>query len=200
MASIIAIEKDGVVYMGTDAVKHRCDVKYYMTKESNLSIHKMNNGILIATLGLAALAQQMWLHDEWFTVEENEKFDKKFIVTKILPKFYDAIKDHRAWKERNEVKEIDTGFIIAYKSDIYLVLGDLSVKKCKNIACMSNEDEDMLFYAFASTYMENNPDKCPEDVIKETYKFAVPRNRSVNSHGYIINTRDLEFKEMGINQ
>ena len=32
MASIIAIEKNGVVYMGTDAVKERCDVKYYMTK------------------------------------------------------------------------------------------------------------------------------------------------------------------------
>ena len=47
-------------------------------------------------------------------------------------------------------------------------------------------------------YMENNPDKSPEEVIKETYKFAVPRNKSVNSHGYIINTKDLEFNEMGI--
>lgn len=198
MASIIAIEKDGVVYMATDAVKQRCEVKYYMTKESNLSIHKMKNGILVGTIGLASVAQQMWLHDEWFELDEGEEFNKKFIVTKIIPKFYESIKNHRDWEERNHVKEIEAGFVIAYKSDIYLVFSDLSVKKCKKIACMSNEDEDMLFYAFASTYMENNPDKCPEDVIRETYKFAVPRNKSVNSHGYIINTNDLEFKEMGI--
>ncbi|MBR2025053.1 MAG: hypothetical protein IKA02_04535, partial [Clostridia bacterium] len=74
MASIIAIEKDGVVYMGVDAVKQRCDVKYYLTKESNLSVHKMKSGVLVGTIGLAAVAQQMWLHEEWFEIPEGEEF------------------------------------------------------------------------------------------------------------------------------
>lgn len=200
MASVIAIEKDGVVYVGADAVKERCNVKYYMTKESNLCIHKMKNGVIVGTLGLASVAQQMWLHDEWFELEEGENFDKKFIVTKIVPKFYESIKNHRSWECPGDVKEIDSGFIFVYKNDIYLMYSDLSVRKCKKIGCMSNEDEDILFYTFASTYMENNPDKSIEEVIRETFKFASSCNRSVNLHGYIINTKDLEFKEMGIKE
>ena len=198
MASVIAIEKDGVVYVGADAVKERCNVKYYMTKESNLCMHKMKSGIIVCALGLAAVAQQMWLHDEWFELEEGETFNKKFIVTKIVPKYYEAIKNHRSWDSVGEVKEIDSGYIFVYKSDIYLMHGDLSVTKCKKIGCMSNEDEDILFYTYASAFMENNPDKKPEEVIRETFKFAASCNKSVNLHGYIINTKDLEFKEMGI--
>lgn len=200
MASVIAIEKDGIVYVGVDAVKERCNVKYYMTKESNLSVHKMKSGVIVGTLGLATVAQQMWLHDEWFELEEGEEFDKKFIVTKIVPKFYEAIKDHHSWRSDDEVKEIDAGYVFVYKSDIYLMYSDLSVRKCKKIGCMSNEDEDILFYTFASAYMENNPDKSPEEVIRETFKFAASCNRSVNLHGYIINTKDFEFKEMGITE
>ena len=198
MASIIAIEKDGVVYIGADAVKQRCNVKYYMTKESNFTIHKMKNGIIVGTVGLASVAQQMWLRDELFDLKAGEKFDKRYIVTKIIPQFYEAVKNHSGWKENDEVKEIESGFVFVYKSDIYLMYSDLSVKKCNKIGCMSNEDEDILFYTYASAYMANNPDKSPKEVIKETFKFAASCNRSVNLHGHIINTKDLEFKEMGI--
>ena len=183
MASIIAIEKDGVVYMGVDAVKQRCDVKYYLTKESNLSVHKMKSGVLVGTIGLAAVAQQMWLHEEWFEIPEGEEFNKRFIVTKILPQFYEAVKNHRAWEEEHGIMELETGFIMAYKSDIYLIFSDLSVSKCRKIACMSNEDEDVQFYAYASTYMDNNPDKTPEDIIRETYKFAAPLNLNLKKWG-----------------
>lgn len=200
MASIIAIEKDGVVYVGSDAVKQRCDVKYYINKESNLSVHKMKSGVIVGTLGLATISQQMWLHDEWFELAEGEKFDKKFIVTKIVPKFYEATKAHRSWKEARDVLETDAGFVFVYKSDIYLMYSDLSVRKCNKIGCMSNEDEDILFYTYASAYMENNPDKSPEEVIKETFKFASTCNRSVNLHGFIIDTKNFEFKEMGIKE
>ena len=158
----------------------------------------MKNGIIVGTVGLASVAQQMWLRDELFDLKAGEKFDKRYIVTKIIPQFYEAVKNHSGWKESDEVKEIESGFVFVYKSDIYLMYSDLSVKKCNKIGCMSNEDEDILFYTYASAYMANNPDKSSEEVIKETFKFAASCNRSVNLHGYIINTRDLEFKEMGI--
>lgn len=198
MATVLAIEKDGVVYVGADAVKQRCDVKYYVTKESNLNVHKTKSGVLIGSFGRATIAQQMWLHDEWFDIGEDEEFDKEFIVTKIIPKFYETIKDRSEWEDDRGISTIDTGFILAYKSDIYYIYNGLAVSKCKGLACMSNEDEDMQLYAYARTYMENNPDASPEEVIKETFKFATPLNKNVNLHGYIINTKDLEFKEMGI--
>ena len=198
MATIVAIEKDGVIYAGFDAVKQRCDVKYYVTSEENLNLHKMKSGVLVYSVGIAAFAQQMWLHDEWFDLEEDEEFDKEFIVTKIIPKFYEATKDFNKWEEDRGVSRVDTGFLMIYKDSMYYIFNDLCVMKCKGIACMSNEDEDMQVFAYAKAYMEKHPDASPEDVIKETFKFAAPLNRSVNLHGYLINTKDLEFKEMGI--
>ena len=38
MGAIFAIEKDGVVYLGADAVKSCCDVNFYVNNESNKSI------------------------------------------------------------------------------------------------------------------------------------------------------------------
>ena len=194
MGAIFAIEKDGVVYLGGDAVKACCDVNFYVNKEANLRLHRMPSGIVVAATGPMLMTQRLWLHDEWFELKEGETFDKRFIVTKIIPQYYEEIKDMDVWEERKHhyVKETGAGFIIAKGGDIYEVFNDLSVVKCDKLAAMSDEDADLIMLSYANACKEEDPER----VIRKTYEFTASKAAQISTHGYIINTRDLTFKRM----
>ena len=194
MGAIFAIEKDGVVYVAADAVKSCCDVNFYVNEESNIKIHKMPSGVIVASVGPMSITQRLWLHDEWFKLEEGEVFDKRFIVTKIIPKFYATTKDMGVWEENKGrfISETSAGFIIAKGADIYIVFSNLAVLKCDKIAAMSDEDADMTMLSYANACCEDDP----EMIIKKTYEFTSSKTAQIYTHGYIINTKDFIFKKM----
>ena len=194
MGAIFAIEKDGVVYVAGDAVKECCDVNFYVNSESNLKIRRMPSGIIVASNGEMRVTQRLWLHDEWFELEDGEAFDKKFIVTKIIPRFYDAIKDMDVWERKEDAFCDDTkaGFIIAKGADIYAVFSNLSVIKCDKLCALSEEDADLTMISYANACREENP----EMLIKKTYEFAASKTAKIFTHGFIINTGDFTLKRM----
>ena len=194
MGAIFAIEKDGVVYLAADAVKECCGVNYYVNKESNLRLHKMPSGIIVAAQGPMLVTQRLWLHDEWFELGEGEVFDKRFIVEKIIPRFYNEIKNKEVWEKKNHtlIEETEAAFILAKGSDIFVIFADLSVTKCDKIAAISEEDADTIMLSYANACRE----KDPEMVIKKTYEFTSSKNADVSTHGFIINTRDFILKKM----
>ena len=194
MGAIFAIEKDGVVYLAADAIKECCGVNFYVNKESNLRLHRMPSGIIVAASGPMKVTQRLWLHEEWFELEEGEVFDKRFIVTNIIPRFYEAIKDLDVFEEhqRDQVALTKAGFIIAKGSDIYMVFNNLSVIKCDKIAAMSDEDADMIMLSYANACPEEDPEK----IIKKTYAFTASKTAQISTHGFVINTKDFTFKKM----
>ena len=194
MGAIFAIEKDGVVYLAADAVKECCDVNFYVNKESNLRLHKMPSGIIVAACGPMIATQRLWLHDEWFELQDGEVFDKKFIVTKIIPRYYEALKSIDFLKENEDdfYEEVDAGFIIAKDGDIYMIFSSLAVIKCDKIAAMSDEDADVIMLAYANACHEDDPER----IIKKTYEFTASQTAQIFTHGFIINTKDFTFKKM----
>ena len=194
MSAIFAIERDGVVYLAADAVDYSYSVNLYVNNESNLRLRRMPSGIILAFNGASRVAQHLFLHDEWFELGEGETFDKRFIVTKIIPRFYGSTRDMDFWKRREErfINEIGAGFIVAKDSDVYIVFSDLSVIKCDKMAAMSDEDADVIMLSYASACREADP----EVVIKKTYEFTASKNAKISSHGYIINTKDFTLKRM----
>lgn len=196
MGAIFAMEKDGVVYLAADTVKELCDVNFYVNNEDNFKIHKMPSGIIVAAIGAMRVTQQMWFHDEWFELEENEVFDKKFITQKIIPKFYEEIKDKDFWESGGcrcrKVKTIDASFILVKGQDIYILQKDLSVIKCDGMAAISSEDAEEIMLSYAANCKGHNP----EIIIKKTYEFTADKITNISKQGVIINTKDFTFKRM----
>ncbi|MBO5945412.1 MAG: hypothetical protein J6Q69_02280 [Clostridia bacterium] len=195
MAAIFAIERNGVVYLGADAVRTSSgDVTYYVNSASNLKLTVMPSGVVVASVGYMAPALQLTLRDEWFETEEGEAFDKRFIVTKIIPRFYEAIKDRTEWddRERHYCKSVRVSFLIAKGSDIYAVFSNLSVTKCDGLAALTEEDADSIMCAYANACRDEDPER----IIKKTFAFASAKSNEVSAHGYIINTKDFTLKSM----
>lgn len=195
MGAIMAIEKDGVVYLGADAVKNCGPINFYVNNESNLRLHRMPSGVIVAACGAMAITQRLWINDEWFEPEEGEAFDKRFIVTKIIPRFYDAIKHiDPAWEEDRDssVRVVRVSFIIAKGADIYAVSNELRVARCDKMAVLSDEDADTMMLKYA----RESADTDPEKIIKKAFELAAENFGNVYDHGYLINTKDLTFKKM----
>ena len=188
------VDVNNLVYTGSKLIGVGAVVNLYVNNESNLRLRRMPSGIILAFNGASRVAQHLFLHDEWFELGEGEAFDKRFIVTKIIPRFYGSTRDMDFWKRREErfTNEIGAGFIIAKDSDVYIVFSDLSVIKCDKMAAMSDEDADVIMLSYASACREADP----EVVIKKTYEFTASKNAKISSHGYIINTKDFTLKRM----
>ena len=193
MGAILAIERDGVVYMGTDAERIESGVRFRVNAESNIKIHRLPSGILCGVNGQIRLTQRMYLHDEWFRLEEGERFDKRFLVEKIVPRFYEELCkiDGMTHEETQHCDSAKASFLFAKDGNIYVMYGDLSVAKCQGIAALSNETaDDSLMYAYARSDGERDP----EALIRKTFAYAARMCGEVSSCGHLINTRDLTLK------
>jgi ATP-dependent protease HslVU (ClpYQ) peptidase subunit len=195
MSAIMAIERNGVVYLGADSVVTMGDINHPLSYESNVKIRKMPNGIIVAGNASRLInIQHLLLHDEWFELEEGEVFDKAFIATKIATLYYEETKDLGMWNEdeRLHIKESSAAFIFAKDSDIYVMFSDLSVVKCDGFAAISNEDADIIM----KSYVAKSSEEDPYELIRKTFEFTSNRNCGVFTHGYIIDTKNQEFRKM----
>lgn len=195
MGVVFAIEHEGVVYMATDAVKRNGNAMIYVNDRSNLKIRLLPSGILCGAVGKGRATQRMYLHDEWFTLAEGERFDKRFLIEKIVPRYYEEMKAHDLLNKPDEgatATSVDADFIFAKGSDIYVMYNDLSIIKCAGLAAISDGSLDGLML----TYAEACGEREPIALIRKTFDFATRVRNDISMHGYVINTKDLEFLKM----
>ena len=195
MGAVFAIEHEGAVYMAADAVKHNGSSMIYVNDRSNLKIRLLPSGILCGAIGKGRVAQRMYLHDEWFALGEGERFDRRFLIEKIVPRFYEGLKEKDFLDDSDGgriASRIDASFIFAKGSDIYVMFDDLSVVKCAGLAVLSDGNLDGLM----RTYAEACGEREPLALIRKTFDFASRVRNGISKHGYVINTRDLEFQRM----
>lgn len=125
MSLVIAQIKDGAVYMGADTRTSCGDLQYVCKSESNLKIHKMPNGILIATVGTVKITQILSCHKDWFA-GENCTLSKEFLVTQIVPKLYREL-DRRGFIESRHPAEMEGAFLIAQGDKLFRLARNFSV-------------------------------------------------------------------------
>lgn len=195
MGAILAIERDGIVYMATDASKSLNETRVCVSAESNLKIHKLPSGILCAAIGPSHVAQRLYLHDEWFILAEGETFDKRFLVERIVPKFYEEIKDMDVWDTDKVIKRNKTTFLFAKGSKLFIMQEDLSVSKCDGVAAISSNVANELMFAYAAYCKESDPIA----VLRSAFALATRSMCNVSADSYyVIDTKELEFHKMEV--
>lgn len=126
MSLVIAVkEKDRVVMM-TDS--HETSGAY-LSRIYDKNRYKIQviGDVLVGSVGTVANIRKLITHPEWFDTK-GEEFDKRFIVTNIVPKFYEELKKSRMLEiKEGEKPKSKATFIIAVKDRIYKIYGDFGV-------------------------------------------------------------------------
>ena len=128
MSLVIAEIKDGVVYMGADTQVSSGETKRNLTTEPNLKITRMPHGILLGKVGAVRVSNILINFKEWFEPLEHQPLTKEFLVTKIMPKFYNELKK-RELLSREHIAGFEGSFLIAQKDKLFLINGNFTVNE-----------------------------------------------------------------------
>ncbi len=128
MSVVVAIKKNGVIYMGADTQISARDSRSRTDSETRYKVQKLPSGVLLGGTGNSTNIQRILEKPSVFNVEEKEGLTKRFIVEKIAPKIYKTIKEE-GLLENKEGKQIDIGcsLILAYKEKMFHIDSSLAV-------------------------------------------------------------------------
>ncbi|MDM0587807.1 hypothetical protein QTH25_13600 [Clostridium perfringens] len=181
-------KKNNKVYIGADSCvgnslgKHTLGENYKIFKPSK------NKNILIAMSGsvraLQVLKYQMDFPSENELIGQEEEFNEKYIVTKIIPKLQRVCDDQKVL----EKDWVCLYFLIAYKDKLWKISGDFAVLEYTDEYLSEGSG---FAYAEGSLHTTKDMDMSIEDKILMGLK-AGCIDKSVAPPFFILNTKDDE--------
>lgn len=129
MSVVMAVKQGGRIWLGADTQATSGSDRYNYLSPNDYKVIKLENGVLLTWTGLTVNGQFILAHPEWFIVDEKKGLTKEHIVTKIIPKIYEAFSEEDLFdKGEDGVPPLTGGTIlIAYKDKLFEICRDLQV-------------------------------------------------------------------------
>jgi len=185
MTCIVAIEKDGVVYVGGDSagvdvdtldIVRRADEKVFLSEGGD-------NDVIIGFAGSFRIGQLLRyaLH---VPDQPSRKNDMAYMVTDFVDAVRTMQKDKGSMTKENELEEHDGQFIVGYNGHLYIVYGDFQVERPVDshaaIGCG-------MSYALGSLHSTRNSKKLsPEQRIRKALRAAAEYSAGVRPPFHVL--------------
>ena len=129
MSVVMAVKQGDRIWFGADTQATSGSDRYNYLSPNDYKVIKLDNGVLLTWTGLTVNGQFVLSHPEWFTVDDKKGLTKEHIVTKIIPKIYEAFSEEDLFdKGEDGVPPLTGGTIlIAYKDKLFEICRDLQV-------------------------------------------------------------------------
>ena len=193
MSVVVAIKKDGVIYLGSDSQVTRGGTRTSLTNPNNFKIWKVKgvDNCLMGHVGLlrdACVIRVMEnLVREIDVIHDEVNFE--YVVTRIVPKIIDELKEFNYIETEGKFKNMESKYLFAFKDKLFVIGFDGSVIEVDDyIAIGSGESESI------GSLLTTNSDEDPETRIIKAIKASAAHDIYVDYPIVLSNTKDLEFK------
>ena len=193
MSVVVAIKKDGVVYLGSDSQVTRGGTRTSLTNQNNFKIWKVKgvDNCLMGHVGLlrdACVIRVMEnLVREIDVIHDEVNFE--YVVTRVVPKIIEELKFYNYLESEGKFKDMESRYLFAFEDKLFVIGFDGSVIEVDDyIAIGSGECESI-----GSLLTTNNNDD-PETRIIKAIKASAAHDIYVDYPIILSNTKDLEFK------
>ena len=190
MSIVVAVKKDGVVYLGADTRTTCGDSIETHLLPSHFKIRRLGS-CYVGSTGTVAILQLLKIHPEWFELG-GEPLTKRYLVREVVPTYYSLLREQgliASPSESKEVVNIESSFLITdglrvfrIRSDFTVVEeGDFSAIGCTRhiaYACFSHADS-------AAT---------PRELTLAALRASATRNTGVGAPYVLVDTRDNQFE------
>ena len=137
MSIIIAAKTGDCVTMICDSLECAREQSYLLEDEERYKIQMIGN-VLVGSAGKVRAIRRLISHPEWFDTD-GKPFDKRFIVTEIVPKFFKDLDEYSLLKcEKGEIPSSSSSVLMACEDRLFLLKDNFSVfeiDKCCAIGC-----------------------------------------------------------------
>jgi ATP-dependent protease HslVU (ClpYQ) peptidase subunit len=158
MTCIIGLEEDGVVYIGGDSagveadslsICGRADEKVFLTDDGEFAMGFSGSFRIGQLLRYALVPPE----------QSVKKDDMAYMVTDFIDALRAMQKDKGSMKKENELEEHEAGFIVGYRSKLYVVESDFQVgRPIENYTAVGCGAQIALGAMYATREMELDPE------------------------------------------
>ncbi len=190
MSVVIAVKQGSRIWLGADTQATRGTDRYNQLSPHDFKVTKLDNGMLIAMTGETARSQAILAHPEWFNVDEQQGLTKKHIVTKIIPKMYEALDDggFLECEDRGTPPTMKCTIMLAYQDKLFEICRDFHVIRYEDYQAIGSG-------AHAALYGLSKIDKSKNinEQLLRLLKISAKQDSNVSAPFVLIDTKDLQY-------
>ena len=194
MSVVVAIKKDGVIYMGADSQVTRGGTRATLSNPNNYKIWGMRgvDNCLMGSVGALRANNIIKVADDLIPeiVDIKDAVDFRFVVKHVVPRMMDELDNYGVLvKTRDDVPDMSASFLLAYRDRLYSIDGYGCVIEVDDFLAIGSGACEALGSLLSSADMED-----PIERIKTAIKASAANDIYVDYPIVIANTRDTEFK------
>ena len=190
MSVVMAVKQGNRIWFGADTQSTRGTDRYNQLSPHDFKVTKLDNGILLAMTGETASSQFILAHPEWFTVDEKKGLTKEHIVTKIIPKIYEALETEELLEreDRGTPPIMKCRIIIAYQDKLFEIARDLQVMRSDEYQAIGSGSNAILY-----GLSKINKNKDINEQLLQLLKISAKHDANVSAPFVLIDTQGLQY-------
>ena len=194
MSVVVAIKKDGIIYMGADSQVSRGGTRSTLSNPNNYKIWAMRDveHCLMGSVGtlrannIIKVAND--LIPEIVDLKSNVNFN--FVVKGLVPRMMDELEEYRILcKDKEGIPHMDAEFLLAYHENLFYIDRYGSVIEIDDFCAIGSGASEAL-----GSLLSSVDEKDPVERIKTAIKASAAHDIYVDYPIVISNTEDTEFK------
>lgn len=189
MSIVVAIKKDGVVYLGADTRTTCGDGIETHLLSSHFKIQRLGS-CYVGSTGRVATLQLLKIHPEWFWLG-GEPLTKRYLVHEVVPKYYALLREQGLIASPSESKkeaDSESSFLITDGARIFRIRSDFTVIEegiFSSIGCTQ-----IIAYA---CFLHADSATTPRELILSALRASANLNTGVGAPYILVNTQDNKF-------
>lgn len=190
MSVIAAVKQGDRIWFGADTQATRGTDKYNYLSPSNYKVIKLESGVILSWTGETAMKQFIFSHPEWFCVDEKKGLTKEYIVTKIIPRMFEALREEGILEKGEEdIPPLMTGtMLIAYRDKLFEICRDFQVVRYEDYQA-SGCGANSIFYGLSKIDKTENINA----QLLNLLKISERHDTGVSGPFVFIDTQDLKY-------
>ena len=194
MSVVVAIKKDGIIYMGADSQVSRGGTRTTLSNPNNYKIWAVSDvdNCLMGCVGTLRANNIIKVANELIPeiVDLKDAVDFRFVVRHLVPRMMDELDDYKVLlKDKDDAPDMDAAFLFAYHDRLYSIDRYGSVIEIDDFCAIGSGSCEALGSLLSSADIDD-----PVERIKMAIKASAAHDIYVDYPIVISNTENTEFK------
>ena len=194
MSVVVAIKKDGIIYMGADSQVSRGGTRSTLSNPNNYKIWAMSDvdNCLMGSVGTLRANNIIKVANSLIPeiVDIKGNVDFRFVVRHFVPRLMDELDEYKVLcRSKDDAPDMAASFLLAYRDRLYSIDNYGSVIEIDDFCAIGSGASEALGSLLSSTGIDD-----PVERIKMAIKASAAHDIYVDYPIVISNTKDTEYK------
>ena len=190
MGIVVAVKKEGIVYLCSDTWRGCSLLDGNQLIESNLSIKKLENGVIVGSSGSEEMVQKVLYNPRMLNILNCENITKEYLLRNFIPRMIDVLDEAGLYSQSKETLDLlKINLIVAQGGKAFYINQAFQVLEIQKYVAIGTAREFCY-----SDLVNLDYSKDINEQLLNAMKLSSKYSASVCDPYCFINTKSLEFE------